>query len=97
MSGRSEHMKTIFAFFGLLISIGLVSSIVPARADANDAAWIKKCVNDNKKEGAIAEVVAAYCSCMNGKMSSNQNFSVSVWEKSLPAEMAACDKESGWK
>jgi hypothetical protein len=23
--------------------------------------------------------------------------SVTAWEKSHPAEMAACDKESGWK
>ncbi len=90
-------MKTTFAVFAVLISLGLASSISPARADADDAAWIKKCVNDNKKEGATMEVVAAYCSCMNGKMSSNETLSITAWEKSHPAEMAACEKESGWK
>jgi len=90
-------MKTTSAFLTVLISLGVASSSAPARADADDAAWIKKCVNDNKREGATSKVVAAYCSCMNGKMSSNEDFSVTVWEKSLPAEMAACDKASGWK
>ncbi len=69
----------------------------PAFADGDDAAWIKKCVSDNKREGATPEVVAAYCSCMNGKMSSSETLSVTAWEKTHPDEMAACDKESGWK
>jgi len=90
-------MKITSAFFAVLISLAVTSSSAPARADADGAAWIKKCINDNKREGATPEVVAAYCSCMNGKMSSNENFSITVWEKSLPAEMAACDKTSGWK
>jgi len=77
--------------------LGVASAITPAYADADDAAWIKKCVSDNKREGATPEVVAAYCSCMNGKMSSKETLSVSAWETSHPAEMAACDKESGWK
>ena len=45
---------------------------------------------------ATPEVVAAYCSCMNGKMSSDETLSVTAWEKTHPTEMAACDKESGW-
>ncbi len=90
-------MKTTFAFFAVLISLGLTSSIVPARADADDAAWIKKCVNDNKREGATSEVVTAYCSCMNGTMSSSETLSVTAWEKSHSVETATCDKESGWK
>jgi hypothetical protein len=94
---KVDQMKTTFAFFAVLISLGLASSTTPARADADDAAWIKKCVSDNKREGATAEVVAAYCSCMNGKMSSDETLSVTAWEKSHPDEMAACDKESGWK
>ena len=83
----------------LLIAVSFVSlsAVVPAFADGDDAAWIKKCVNDNKREGATPEVVAAYCSCMNGKMSSSETLSVTAWEKTHPAEMAACDKESGWK
>jgi hypothetical protein len=77
--------------------LGFASAVTPARADADDAAWIKKCVNDNKREGATPEVVAAYCACMNGKMSSDETQSITAWEKTHPAEMAACDKESGWK
>ena len=90
-------MKTTFAVLAVLVSLGLMSSMTPVRADADDAAWIKKCVKDNKREGATMEVVAAYCSCMNGKMSSDETLSITAWEKTHPAEMAACDKEAGWK
>jgi hypothetical protein len=90
-------MKSTVALLAVLIGLGFASAVTPARADADDAAWIKKCVNDNKREGATPEVVAAYCSCMNGKMSSNETLSVTAWEKTHPTEMAACDKESGWK
>jgi hypothetical protein len=58
-------MRAIFVSLAILVSLGVASSITPARADADDAAWIKKCVNDNKREGATPEVVAAWCSCMN--------------------------------
>ena len=90
-------MKAIFVSLAVLMSLSLTSSITPARADADDAAWIKKCVSDNKKEGAAAEVVAAWCSCMNNKMSSNETLSITAWEKTHPTEVAACDKEAGWK
>src|ERR1700733_6179355 len=90
-------MKAMLALFAVLLSLGLVSSSTIARADADDAAWIKKCVSDNKREGATAPVVAAYCACMNDKMSSSETLSITAWEKSHPVEMAACDKESGWK
>ena len=56
-----------------VMGLGFASSITPALADADDAAWIKKCVSDNKREGATPEVVAAWCSCMNNKMSSEEN------------------------
>ena len=79
-----------------VMGLGFASSITPA-ADADDAAWIKKCVSDNKRESATPEVVAAWCSCMNNKMSSEETLSITAWEKSHPAEVAACDKESGWK
>jgi hypothetical protein len=90
-------MKGIFVSLAVLMSLSLASPITPARADADDAAWIKKCVSDNKKEGATAEVVAAWCSCMNNKMSSNETLSITAWEKTHPKEVAACDKEAGWK
>jgi hypothetical protein len=90
-------MKMILALAIFVSGLGFASINSPARADADDAAWIKKCVSDNKREGATPEVVAAYCSCMNSKMSSNETLSITAWEKTHPAEMAACDKEAGWK
>lgn len=88
--------KYILPLF-VLAGLGLAAASAPAYANSDDAAWIKKCVNDNKREGATPEVVAAYCSCMNNKMSSDETLSITAWEKTHPAEMAACDKESGWK
>jgi len=70
---------------------------LPRREPTRRRRLDQKCVNDNKREGATPEVVAAYCSCMNGKMSSDETLSVTAWEKTHPTEMAACDKESGWK
>jgi hypothetical protein len=97
IEGKGNHMRAIFASLAVLAGLSMALPITPARADADDAAWIKKCVSDNKKEGASAEVVAAWCSCMNNKMSSNETLSITAWEKTHPAEVAACDKESGWK
>src|SRR5260221_14460986 len=71
-SQKGVGMKSILAVAAVLCGLGLASALTPARADADDAAWIKKCVSDNKREGATPEVVAAYCACMNGKMSSNE-------------------------
>ena len=88
-----KHMLPLLALTGLAIA----AASAPAYAGADDAAWIKKCVSDNKREGATPEVVAAYCACMNGRMSSDETLSVTAWEKSHPDDMAACDKESGWK
>ena len=80
-------MKTISTFAAILIALNSASVVTPARADADDAAWIKKCVSDNKREGATAPVVAAYCACMNEKMSSSETLSITAWEKSHPVEM----------
>jgi len=100
--GRKNPMKAGIVSLSVIMCLGVMglgfaSSITPALADADDAAWIKKCVGDNKREGATPEVVAAWCSCMNNKMSSEETLSITAWEKSHPAEVAACDKESGWK
>lgn len=70
---------------------------LPAYANSDDAKWIKQCVDDNKDQGAKPEVVAAYCACMDGKMSSDETQSITQWEKTHVAERKACDKESGWK
>jgi hypothetical protein len=90
-------MKFGAAALLIAVSFASLSAVGPVYADGDDAAWIKKCVGDNKREGATPEVVAAYCSCMDGKMSSSETLSVTAWEKTHPNEMAACDKESGWK
>ena len=72
-------------------------AVAPAFADADDDAWIKRCVSDNKDEGQTAPVVLAYCTCMNGKMSSSERLSITAWEKTHPTEQEACSKDSGWK
>ncbi len=75
----------------------MVAASASAFADADDAAWIKKCVYENRNEGAKDSVVAAYCACMTAKMSSDETLSVTAWEKTHPTEQAACSKEAGWK
>ena len=90
-------MKQLFFPIVVVAALGFASAATPAFANADDAAWIKKCVGDNKREGATPEVVAVYCACRNGKMSSNETLSITAWESTHPTEQAACDKESGWK
>jgi len=90
-------MKPASAVLVILAAIFMSISIGPAFADADDAAWIKRCVADNKDEGQSAATVASYCSCMNGKMTSSETLSITAWEKLHPAEQEACSKESGWK
>lgn len=68
-----------------------------ARADQDDVKWIAQCMKDNQEAKVDASVIQKYCSCMNEKMSSNESQSITQWEKTHPAERAACDKESGWK
>lgn len=87
-------MKTIISSLSFVLLLLASSQVL---ADADDAAWIGKCVSDNAREGASAETVAKYCSCMNNKMPSDETQSITQWEKSHPAEMAACDTEAGWK
>jgi hypothetical protein len=81
----------------VLAFAGSVFASSAAMADQADAQWVARCVSDNQREAPSVEVISKYCTCMNGKMSSNETLSVSAWEKTHPAEQAACDKESGWK
>jgi hypothetical protein len=67
-----------------------------AQMNADDLAWINRCISDNKRGGASAEVVRKYCICMNEKMDDNEKLSISAWEKKNPEAMKACDKEAGW-
>ncbi|CAK0769964.1 conserved exported hypothetical protein [Gammaproteobacteria bacterium] len=78
----------------LVISAVLMSSQAFAGADE---AWIAKCIKDNARENATPEVVLKYCTCMNNNMSDNEQLSITAWEQSHPVEMAACEKEAGWK
>jgi hypothetical protein len=84
-----------------LTAIALAASLL-APADvsaqtADDVKWINECIRDNRDQGAKAEVVRIYCTCMNNKMSDNETRSISQWEKVNPKARAACDKEAGWK
>lgn len=86
--------KMIAVLVAGLVGVGFGSA---AFANEDDANWVAKCVKDNAKEGVSVEVMAKYCTCMNGKMSDSETLSITAWEKSHPAEMAACEKEAGWK
>jgi hypothetical protein len=77
--------------------------VLPAAAsaqkmNADDVKWVNQCIEDNRGEpGATPAIVRAYCACMNEKMSSNENRSITQWEKSHPRERRACDRQAGWK
>lgn len=86
-------MRTIFA--ASLIAVCAFAG--QAHADADDVKWIAQCLKDNQEAKVEAAVIQKYCTCMNEKMSSSESQSISQWEKTHPAERAACDKESGWK
>jgi hypothetical protein len=89
-------MQMKFAVVAIL-ALAPVFSAGPARADADDVKWIGQCVSDNKDEGQAVPVVVAYCTCMNNKMSSSENRSITQWEKANPRTAEACSKEAGWK
>jgi len=81
----------------LLVAVSVMASGASfAQLSKDDVKWINQCIVDNKG-GAAEAVVRKYCMCMNEKMDDNETKSITQWEKSHPAERAACDKESGWK
>ncbi|MBF0179903.1 MAG: hypothetical protein HQM03_07745 [Magnetococcales bacterium] len=69
----------------------------PAGATADDRAWIRECIRDNRHEGQSKRTVTIYCTCMNNRMSDNETRSITQWEKSHPRAMAACEAEAGWR
>jgi len=87
------------ALFVTLAAMSFVAfaPAAPALANADDDAWIAKCVGDNADQGQTPETIAVYCSCMNGKMSSSETLSITAWEKLHPAEEKACSKAANWK
>ncbi len=88
-------MKTALAGLALLFGSMLVSGTTYAGAD--DMKWIAKCMRDNADATVAPDVVSKYCTCMNNKMDENETLSITAWEKSHPKEMAACERESGWR
>lgn len=86
-----KFVMPIIALVAVLCASGL------AFAGSDDAKWVAKCISDNKDEKVSIEVITKYCTCMNNKMDDNETLSITAWEKTHPAERAACDKESGWK
>ena len=89
-------MKRATAVLFVLGSTLLGSAAFGQQMNADDLKWINQCITDNKG-GASAEIVRKYCICMNEKMDNNETQSITQWEKSHPAERAACDRASGWK
>ena len=88
------------AFSTALALLFAASAFVAGTARAattDDVKWINQCVKDNKDEGAKADVVLKYCTCMNNKMSDNETQSITQWEKTHKTEQAACSKQAGWK
>ena len=90
-------MKLRAAAFLIASSFLSISAVAPALANSDDDAWIKRCVNDNSDQNQSADVLAVYCSCMDGKMSSSETLSITAWEKTHPTEQEACSKAAKWK
>jgi hypothetical protein len=86
----------------LTLSVLLAGSIAASGALAqsmnqDDLKWINQCIQDNRDEGASANVVRAYCVCMNEKMDSSEARSITQWEKSNPSARRACERQAGWR
>ena len=90
-------MKIFSSSLLIASAILAISAAQPAFANADDDAWIAKCVGDNADQGQSPETIAVYCSCMNGKMSTSETLSITAWEKLHPAEEKACSKAANWK
>ncbi|MDB5599751.1 MAG: hypothetical protein JWN71_1795 [Xanthobacteraceae bacterium] len=83
----------------IALAVVMLSSVVagPALAqNSDDVKWIGQCVSDNKDEGQTPAVVTVYCTCMNDKMSSSENRSITQFEKANPKTQEACSKEAKW-
>ncbi len=87
---------TSFIASALLAAV-VASPALAQRQTADAVAWVKRCVADNKDEGQSADVMLAYCSCMNNEMSSSETRSITAWEKANPKIADACGRKSGWK
>jgi hypothetical protein len=92
----TKGIVTTFMASALLAAI-TISPALAQRQNADDVAWIKRCVADNKDEGQSADVVLSYCTCMNNEMSSSETRSITAWEKANPKIAESCGTKAGWK
>jgi hypothetical protein len=91
------RMRTRTTISIVVSSLLGIFSATAAFANADDDAWIKRCVSDNQDQGQSTETIYAYCACMNEKMPSSETRSVTAWEKTHKAEAEACSTKAGWK
>jgi hypothetical protein len=89
-------MKSTITSLAVFAVFATIFAASPALANADDDAWIAKCVKDNADQGQTAPVIASYCQCMNGKMSTSETLSVTAWEKTHKTEADACGTAAGW-
>ena len=80
-----------------MLAAGCLFGSTAARANADDAKWIARCVSDNKDEKGSVDVIVKYCTCMDNKMPDSETRTITQWEKTHVAERKACDRESGWE
>lgn len=88
-------MKTLLPAIAASALLSLFA-VAPAFANADDAAWIKRCVSDNSDQHQSDATIASYCSCMDNKMPSDETLSITAWEKTHPNAQEACSREAGW-
>jgi hypothetical protein len=86
-----------FVIAAALVPLFAAGPATAQRQSADDVRWIRECVTDNKDEGQSADVVLAYCTCMNNEMSSNETRSITQWEKANPRTAEACSRRAGWR
>ncbi len=86
-------MKSFACILGLFFVVAIAGT---SFAGSDDAKWVARCIQDNKDAKVSIDVITKYCTCMNNKMDDNETKTITQWEKTHPAEMAACDKEAGW-
>jgi hypothetical protein len=90
-------MKATFAAVLAVSALASFAALGPARANSDDAKWIRRCVSDNADQHQSAGTIATYCSCMDNKMPESETRSITAWEKTHPAAQEACSKEAHWK
>ncbi len=95
MGGDIVRLLTFSAFF--LAGSILANGAVAQSMNEDDLKWINQCIRDNRDEGASASVVRAYCICMNEKMDSSEERSITQWEKSNPGARRSCERQAGWR